>query len=776
MHARLSATMSASRDSDSGDSSQDDHRPKRRKISPTRPSFAARQPSAKQTTAPSSSMGGGFAAKMMAKMGYVEGQGLGADGRGRLAPIETQLRPQGAGLGAVKEKTKQAKEEEKREAAFRGVVVEDSSEEERKRRKAANSKKLQASKPSADGRSSAARAKPKYRTVAEIEAAADGLHVPNVLKSLIDATGSEIKVLSSTAGLMTQTTYVPSETEEVKIAKRAQRDLVSFTDEWIALKQREDYYGEDGVNLSESIEQEEQENVEHAAMLRLAQDLQAVSMLEGSGSTQLDTRSNQRWDDMMAKLKSLDEILTDPEEAIRCHEIAVAAVHPLFKSDMSLWDPLQDPHGVQPYLAQLHDVLGIRPVSTDTALVTQSEANRPGSHRRSTTPYESMIYNLWLPRVRNAIIQEWDVKEPAPLLALLDAWIPVLPTFVLANVVDQLVVQRLTEAMTTWNPVRSRKSKAHALPPHIWLFPWLQYLDDQHTDPKSSAGLLAEVKRKLKSVLTSWNLSQGLIPGLDKWGSIFGSDLSNLLIRYLLPRFRPHLFNFDVNPRDQDMTALEDILQWSPFFSQQIMAEFLRTDFFPKWHQSLYTWLTTASVNYDEVGQWYQWWRSVFEDQYSQEFNTKPPMSEEWEKGLQLMLSASELGPIAAAAQLPPPGLPSQSKVREPEAGKGCASGNAPSPAPQLKNLSDAVTSYKDLVEDWCQENDLFLKPLREADLQTGLPLFRITASATGKGGVVVYLKGDILWVRRPTAAGGQNVVFVPMALDDALAKLAEGR
>ena len=50
---------------------------------------------------------------MMAKMGHVEGQGLGASGKGRLAPIDVQQRPQGAGLGAVKEKTKQAKEEEK---------------------------------------------------------------------------------------------------------------------------------------------------------------------------------------------------------------------------------------------------------------------------------------------------------------------------------------------------------------------------------------------------------------------------------------------------------------------------------------------------------------------------------------------------------------------------------------------------------------------------------------------------------------------------------------
>lgn len=42
----------------------------------------------------------GFGSKMMAKMGYVEGEGLGKDGRGIAQPIEVFQRPKSLGLGA----------------------------------------------------------------------------------------------------------------------------------------------------------------------------------------------------------------------------------------------------------------------------------------------------------------------------------------------------------------------------------------------------------------------------------------------------------------------------------------------------------------------------------------------------------------------------------------------------------------------------------------------------------------------------------------------------
>ncbi|GAN06561.1 zinc finger CCCH-type with G patch domain-containing protein isoform X4 [Mucor ambiguus] len=64
----------------------------------------------------------GFASKMMKKMGYIQGQGLGADGTGRLHPI--QARPysgssldQRPGLGLVEKKKQQSKKKKSREPA-----------------------------------------------------------------------------------------------------------------------------------------------------------------------------------------------------------------------------------------------------------------------------------------------------------------------------------------------------------------------------------------------------------------------------------------------------------------------------------------------------------------------------------------------------------------------------------------------------------------------------------------------------------------------------------
>jgi tuftelin-interacting protein 11 len=64
------------------------------------------------------------------------------------------------------------------------------------------------------------------------------------------------------------------------------------------------------------------------------------------------------------------------------------------------------------------------------------------------------------------------------------------------------------------------------------------------------------------------------------------------------------------------------------------------------------------------------------------------------------------------------------------------------------------------------------LMPLREAHEITGLPLFRITASASGKGGVVVYMKGDVLWARKKS----DRTAFEPVGLEESLIARAEGR
>ena len=613
-------------------SSDSDHRQKRRKMNQGHQSVSNRTSNANSGATPPANS---FAAKMMAKMGYVEGQGLGATGKGRLAPIESQLRPQNAGLGVVKEKTKQAKEEEKREAAFRGQVVEESSDEEKKiRRKMKERRSL-----GATGTEAPRKAKPKFKTAADMEAAAEGLEVPSVLMSLIDATGQDTKLLTSTAGLMSSQVMVPSETDSSKIARRARRDLESFTDEWTALAERKIYYEAQEVQLALEIEQDGGEFRDTEDMIDAIQTLQRVNLDDNMD----DSR---RWEALTEKLESLQQSSVGPSTGLQ--ELAVAALHPLFKRAMQEWEPLtsRELDGGLPYLKRLqHVLIPQRESNTEVALQDGNSYSIPQS--KSTTHYETMIYSLWLPPMRSAITNDWDVYQDSDaLIDLLKAWKPVLPSFIWANVVDQLVVKRLTDAVAAWKPRNAQKRHRNSTkPPHVWLFPWLQYLDEEHTNPKSSTGLLSEVKRKFKSVLSTWDLSTSLPVGLEEWRTVLQSELPSILVRHLLPRLALHLsVNFIIDPRDQDLTPLEDVLRWAPYFPLNTMAHLLIAELFPKWHQTLYVWLTHEGVNYSDVQEWYSWWKEeVLGKELSAEFNALPSVVGEWNKGLETISQALDL-------------------------------------------------------------------------------------------------------------------------------------
>ncbi len=732
-----------------------------------RPSFTAPNPSLRTngkgrgTPGASTANANSFAAKMMAKMGYVEGQGLGASGRGRLAPIETQLRPQGAGLGAVKEKTKQAKEEEKREAAFRGEVVEDSSEEERKRRRKQKEKRLSGA-VSGTSTPGGTRAKPKlkYRTAAEIEVATDGLEVPNVLKSIIDATGKGTKLLTSTAGLMTPNGgNIAAETEATKIARRARNDLEAFADEWNGLADRKKYFEMQSSELTREIDQQQEEIRRLKGVTGIVEELHRMAI----GRASVENMSS-AWNDLIGKLESLEVEYKDEIDAYALSEVAVAAIHPLLRNEMESWEPLKDPTHLVTYFQRLRGILEIKSAGDSTTLTLQNGYSQSSSHSKSTTHYETMMYTLWLPQVRSAIINDWDVHDPNPLIGLIEPWKSVLPPFVLANIVDQLIVQRLATAVADWKPRSSHKRNRHSQPPHVWLFPWLQYLDEHHTDPKSSSGLLADVKRKFRVLLDTWDLSAGILLGLQNWREVLRSELDNVLIRHLLPRLAMHLQeNFDVDPQDQDLTPLSQALAWRDFFKPSTMAQLLVVEFFPKWHNILYIWLT-SDPDYDEIRRWYLWWK----EQIPSEINEVAAVEAEWNKGLETITLALDLGDDVKS-ELPPPVAGPVKPLTQPSTplpviNPGSNGASAKKPVVQ-------EATFKEVVEDWCAENGLIMMPLREAHAVTGLPLFRITASASGRGGVVTYLKGDVVW-----AQGKKNKSsWAPVGLDEGLVARAEG-
>ncbi len=687
-------------------------------------------PSAPQTPKPSAFGGGGkaksFAAKMMAKMGYVEGQGLGADNQGRAHSIQANLRPQGnLGLGSVKEKSEQERKEEKRQARMRGEEVSDS-DEEKKRKKRDKKKQQGLDSGTGSGASTPRRPKTKYLTVNDIRKAAPGLHIPDAFAPILDLTGRDQRLLTSSSGLLTPTTgsEAVKQGEAGKLARRAQGDLSAFVEEWKNLQEKKAW-------LDMQIQESEQ------ALTELESDFTGLEAFHSVLDEIVDAARTREWDTIIAGLKKAEAATKSHDEDLAA--VAVASIHLFIRDAVQGWQPLEDPK-LGNFVSDLTDIRGIlgldNKAANGNAIAKWEDTEIDGTHRhhqRTTTVYESMIYKYIFPKLVTTI-SHWDVHDPAPLLVIFDKWDQLFPKFVRSQLLEQ-VARRLGEAIGNWKP----RKKQHI---HLWVFPWLERLPAYHLDPKGT-GIVAEVRRKFRQLVDRWDYHRGVIPGLKEWKNVFRPSKEQdqwkpLLLHHVVPSMARYLrTNFRVAPADQEpyMEMLGGVLRWAEVVSPAAIAEVVVAEVFPQWHAVLWQWLTSGDdANYEEIGAWFEWWQGeVFPD----EIASQPAVKAEFDAGTALIERALDLGEEA------------RDKLPRPEARRLTTTAHkmkhelaaAPPPPPPFTTPEKPEPTFRDEIEDWCQDNDLQFIPVRRANEQ-GKHYFRITARMDGKGGVMAYFEG----------------------------------
>lgn len=676
----------------------------------------------------SASLKGGFGAKLLAKMGYKGDGGLGRDGEGISEPIQVVMRGSKGGVGIVAEKSEQQRREERRKAEANGEEYVDTSEEERRRKKERKAK--------AKGEVRTAAPRPR-KTVFEMEAA--GMHVPLALQSIIDATTGASTPASGVS--LRRTDIVPFESS---LQARVRRDLASFSEAFEELQ-----IEADNIPALEWALEKELDALER--QIEEAEDMR----------TRLQSLRNSTFKDACDGLKELRAAY--PSKPL--HRESIAVIYPHFSDIIASWSPLETAlEDVAAAFSELADVMQPRSRRIATkaytypseALVSRTPIDEEEAIKRGTTSsYETMMLKLWLPSVSSAVTQ-WDVKDPHPMVHLLETWTPVLPPFVAKRVLEQ-VTRKLSTSVHDWNPRKFKRS------PHTWIVEWLPYLRASDLDPKGS-GLVAEIRRKLRHALQSIDLARGPMDGMQSWRNVLGkSEFDHMLTAHLVPRFAAHLRdNFEINPAEQDLAPLETVFAWKGLISNQVIGELLKAQFFPKFLDIIHQWLSSEEVVYDEVNKWIEWWRNeILKD----DINSLPSVAASWDEAYTLINTALDLGD-ARMTSLPAPNTsnaPASPDV--PELSKSIR--EAPRPAPQAEE-----PTFKDIVEEFCAEENLLMIPLREAHDITGAPLFRVTASATGKGGAVAYLRGDILWVQNKK----EKSVWEPMGLDERLIAKAEGK
>ncbi|BEI91734.1 uncharacterized protein CcaverHIS019_0405540 [Cutaneotrichosporon cavernicola] len=661
-----------------------------------------------------SSIAGGFGAQFLAKQGWEPGKGLGLNEDGRAVPVAAGAVMRGEGI-----RSGIRTEDSKREARRKGELVEEEPKSNKAQRKGG-----QRAGPSREGWTKHKKVKVKVEHKTYEQLLADQSTDPTRpgVGLVIDARGGDLKTVESISELSlsswtpsTDVTQLPELRHNLRLVVDVTRGEVnSLVKEGKAVNERRRWTLRDEERSRQMVDES-------------ANELKSLEVVQSSLKT-ISTISQREVSEESFSLRPLEDafnrLLIDHDKEYRLlglDDVVVGAIDVVLRKPFAQW---------QPFDVSADALLStLKPWKKAFNLEGTTPPDAPdGTSNRSMTAWESLLWHRWLPKVRSAINNEWDAMDPHPAVHLIESWDPILPSFIHDNILDQLVLPKVTFAVEEWTPANGRNVSLASI-----IFPWLPLMGERVGE------LLESGKRRVRTVIRKWQPKDGVLSELQRWrDDIFSThEWDKLMGDHVLGKLGNVLRDgFIVNPRSQDMKPLRDvILPWHTLIRKSNFVRLFELEFFPKWLEVLYMWLTHPAYNADEVAQWFEMWKGVFPLDIVQHQG----MSHGFNTGLRLMRDAVELGPAAHTKLQKPKYSPIRSGFKlEP-------SPPAAKPVIQRMPAPEDIT-FRSIAEEVIAENDLLMRPLGKSHAITGKPLFRIGKTVDGRGGVVVYFGDDAVF------------------------------
>ena len=180
------------------------------------------------------------------------------------------------------------------------------------------------------------------------------------------------------------------------------------------------------------------------------------------------------------------------------------------------------------------------------------------------------------------------------------------------------------------------------------------------------------------------------------------------------------------------LDAFNAVIRWSDVIQLDSMCMLFETYFFPKWHRALYDWMTSEEVDYDEVIQWLEAWKSIIPNQQD------PLISRQLKVGLD-MINQLVVNPKLSFDQ-----FVGGEKKREKE-------GNF---KVQDSRPAKVHITFKEIVERMAAEHQLTFISTEKSHPRSGRLIYRLGSR------VLVWLDGEVAFVY-------QDGNDIPMGLED---------
>uniref|UniRef100_A0A0M3IPT4 GCFC domain-containing protein n=1 Tax=Ascaris lumbricoides TaxID=6252 RepID=A0A0M3IPT4_ASCLU len=223
------------------------------------------------------------------------------------------------------------------------------------------------------------------------------------------------------------------------------------------------------------------------------------------------------------------------------------------------WNPRDDTHSM---LSVIDKWLPLLPIWMRENLLEQN-----------LTPFERLLWDGWMPSIRRAALK-WNPRDDThSMLSVVDKWLPLLPIWMRENLLEQVIIPRISSQVDEWNPLVDH------VPIHTWMHPWLDIMGDR-LQP-----VFSPIRQKLAKALREWNpTDHSAVLMLRPWKGVFAAaTMSAFLAQNITPKLEKALKEMNYDPtKNKRYDEFYATLAWVEMLGNEGVAAIFVRSFFPK--------------------------------------------------------------------------------------------------------------------------------------------------------------------------------------------------